>query len=336
MLSGAGWVAQFIPRVGMEVVVRFEGGDPDRPVILGCVYNGKNSVPYETFTQSGIKTASSVDPMRYNELRFEDAKDGEQIYVRAQKDYVEEVLNDHTTTVTGAQTQTVKKSQSESVHGNQSLSVGGKRTKTVGGDKEHGEEITVKGERKTTVTKAETQEFQATRSITVTGVDTLTVNDHQKQTLAKGREVTISEQDDNTTVAAGHKTTNVKQKYTVWSEGQFAVAQGSGKETQLAMDSKVYLKTQGDMTLTTGDSKVYAQGGKIEINAKEELKIVCGSASITLKQDGTIQIAGMKVQAGNQTNNIKFEPAGATLSGVKVSASGTAMVEVAGPLIKIG
>jgi type VI secretion system secreted protein VgrG len=335
--AGQGWGAQFIPRVGMEVLVQFIDGDPDQPLVTGCVYNGLNPPPYaEKPTQSGIKTASSVDPTRYNELRFEDAKENEQIFVRAQKDYVEEVLNNHNTTVTGAQSNTVKKSQSESVSGNQSLSVGGKRTKTVGGDKENGEENTIKGTRTTTVTKAETQTFNETRDITVTGADTLTAKDHVKQTIGKGREVTISEQDDNTTVSAGHKTTNVKQKYTIWSEQQFAVAQGGGKETQLAMDGKIYAKTQGDITLTTGDAKVSAKGGKLQIEGKEEIKLVCGQASITLKKDGTLEIAGMKVQVGNQTNNIKFEPAGATLSGVKVSASATAMVEVAGPLIKIG
>jgi type VI secretion system secreted protein VgrG len=322
--AGSGWGAQFIPRVGMEVVVQFVDGDPDRPVITGCLYNGLNPPPYaKTPTQSGIKTASSVDPSRYNELRFDDALNQEQVFVRAQHDYVEQVLNDHKTTVTGAQSNTVKKSQTESIDGSQSLSVGGKRNKTVTGD----EVNKVEGERKTTVVKTETQDYEDARTITVAKADTLTVKDHQKHTIGKGREVTISEQDDNTTVSAGHKTTNVKQKYTIWSEGQFAVAQGGGKETQLALDGKVYAKTQGDVTLTTGSAKVFAKGGKLLLEGKEEIKLVCGAASITLQSNGTVKIAGMQVQAGTATNSLKCDPKGAKLSGT--------LVEVVAPMVKI-
>jgi len=53
--SGAGWGASFIPRIGMEVVVSFLDADADRPIILGCVYNGENAPPFESKTQSGIR-----------------------------------------------------------------------------------------------------------------------------------------------------------------------------------------------------------------------------------------------------------------------------------------
>ncbi|MGP7735817.1 bacteriophage T4 gp5 trimerisation domain-containing protein, partial [Oceanimonas smirnovii] len=96
--------------VGMEVLVSFIDGDPDRPIITGCLYNGANRVPYalpEHKTRSTFKTASSPGSDNANELRFEDKAGQEQVYLHAAKDYDQlidhnkktEVLNDrHTDT----------------------------------------------------------------------------------------------------------------------------------------------------------------------------------------------------------------------------------------------
>ncbi|MCA9702149.1 MAG: type VI secretion system tip protein VgrG, partial [Myxococcales bacterium] len=74
--AGPSWGAQFIPRVGMEVVVEFLDGNPDRPLVTGCVYNGNNPPPFalpDHKTQSGWRTNSSPGGGGSNELRFEDA-----------------------------------------------------------------------------------------------------------------------------------------------------------------------------------------------------------------------------------------------------------------------
>ena len=78
----------FIPRIGMEVVVDFLDGDPDQPIVTGCVYNGVNKPPYAlpgNATRSAIKTLSSKDGDGSNELRFEDKKDAEEVFLQAQK-----------------------------------------------------------------------------------------------------------------------------------------------------------------------------------------------------------------------------------------------------------
>jgi type VI secretion system secreted protein VgrG len=83
--SGNGFGAQFIPRIGQEVVVSFIDGDPDKPLITGCVYNGANALPYAlpaNQTQSGIKTHSEQG---FNELRFDDKKDAELLAMQAQR-----------------------------------------------------------------------------------------------------------------------------------------------------------------------------------------------------------------------------------------------------------
>ena len=84
------WGTQFIPRVGMEVVVVYEEGDPDQPLVIGSVYNGDNKHPYklpDNKTQSGIKSNSSKGGNGYNEYMFEDKKGSELIRMHAQKDY---------------------------------------------------------------------------------------------------------------------------------------------------------------------------------------------------------------------------------------------------------
>jgi type VI secretion system secreted protein VgrG len=97
--AGAGWGGQFVPRIGMEVVVEFLEGDPDRPLVTGAVYNGQNKHPYklpDNKTQSGVKTDSSKGHGGYNELMFEDKKGSEKIRMHGQKDHEVVILNAET------------------------------------------------------------------------------------------------------------------------------------------------------------------------------------------------------------------------------------------------
>lgn len=142
--AGAAWGSMFIPRVGMEVVVSFLEGDPDRPLVTGCVYNGENHTPYPLpaeKTKSTIKTMSSKGGGGFNELRFEDLKDSEQIFVHAQKDMDTVVRHDETLTVGHDRTKTiqgmeyitVQKDRIASILQNESLEVDGNQTIAVHG-----------------------------------------------------------------------------------------------------------------------------------------------------------------------------------------------------------
>ena len=96
-LAGGNYGMMHLPRVGQEVIVDFLEGDPDRPIITGRVYNGDNKPPWalpENKTQSGIRTRSSKEGEGFNELRFEDKKDEERVFLHAQKDMDVRVLND--------------------------------------------------------------------------------------------------------------------------------------------------------------------------------------------------------------------------------------------------
>jgi type VI secretion system secreted protein VgrG len=97
--------SQFLPRMDSEVVVDFVDGDPDRPLIVGMVYNGKNKLPFavpSNKTQSGIRGANWGDSGvrdKSNELRFEDRSGSEEIYLHAQKDFRRVVVDSDTLTV---------------------------------------------------------------------------------------------------------------------------------------------------------------------------------------------------------------------------------------------
>ena len=100
--AGKAWGGQFIPRIDMEVLVEFLDGDPDRPLCTGAVYNGDNPYPFtlpDNKTQSGIRSNSTKDATGANELLFEDMTEMENIFVHAQKDYTERVLNTRTTRI---------------------------------------------------------------------------------------------------------------------------------------------------------------------------------------------------------------------------------------------
>ncbi len=95
--AGKKWGSIAIPRIGQEVIVEFLEGDPDRPIITGRVYNNVNMPPYklpDEKTKSTIKTNSSKGGKGFNEIRFEDAKDKEEIFIHGEKDLNMRVKND--------------------------------------------------------------------------------------------------------------------------------------------------------------------------------------------------------------------------------------------------
>ncbi|MGH1348444.1 MAG: type VI secretion system Vgr family protein [Nannocystales bacterium] len=119
--AGPGYGASFIPRVGMEVVVGFLGGDPDRPVVTGCLYTGTNTPPGalpETKTCTTLRTLSTPGGEGFNELRFEDAAGSEEVFMHAQRN----------------QRTVVRAAQSTNVGASRSLSVGKNSTRTIGGN----------------------------------------------------------------------------------------------------------------------------------------------------------------------------------------------------------
>jgi type VI secretion system secreted protein VgrG len=173
--AGKQWGVIHIPRIGQEVIVAFEEGDPDRPIIVGSVYNADMMPPYklpDNKTQSGVKSRSSKNggPANFNEIRFEDKKGEEEVYMHAERDLTtkverdesREVDRDRTTTIGRDDTLTVGRNRKATVAMNDDETIGMNQTNTVGMS------------RTTTIGASDTLTVGATISVTAGGAVTIT------------------------------------------------------------------------------------------------------------------------------------------------------------------
>lgn len=152
--TGKNWGMIHIPRIGQEVAIQFEEGDPDRPICTGMLYNGDTKPPYPlpaNMTQSGIVTRSSKggSASTFNELIFEDKKDAEFVRMQSEKDYKQTIKNNAEITIglekkdKGDLTQTIHRHKTETLNtgdhvftvkaGNQKVSIKKDHTETIEG-----------------------------------------------------------------------------------------------------------------------------------------------------------------------------------------------------------
>ncbi len=137
--AGKNWGAINIPRIGQEVIVEFLEGDPDRPIITGRVYNDEQMPPYtlpDNMTRTTFLTRSSKGggSSNFNELRFEDKKGDEQIFMNAEKDMDLRVEHDSREFVGNDRSLIVQNDQKEKIGGEQDIQIANDQNEKVGGD----------------------------------------------------------------------------------------------------------------------------------------------------------------------------------------------------------
>ena len=293
--AGTKWGGIHVPRIGQEVIVEFLEGDPDRPIITGRVYNHDNMPPYDlpaNQTQSGIKSRSSKGgaASNFNEIRFEDLKGKEELFVQAERN--------HTTNVKKAQ----------------SLTVGTTRSKTVGAD----ETITVNGTRTTHVVKKDTVNLDDEHEMTVKLKVTETFKDDHALAITGKQEIKIDKD----------KIEHVVQAYELTTDKKYNLTQGG--TTMTFEGNAVTLDAAGPVTITRGPATVSIDAaGKISISTPVGISLECGPSSMTLSASG-IELSAAKVAVTAATSALELSPASAKLSGTLTTVEATTICNVKG------
>ncbi|HMD39840.1 MAG TPA: type VI secretion system tip protein TssI/VgrG [Candidatus Acidoferrum sp.] len=208
--AGKNWGAINIPRIGQEVIVEFLEGDPDRPIITGRVYNADQMPPYAlpdnmtrtTFLSRSSKKGTSSN---FNELRFEDKKEDEQIFMNAEKDMDWRVEKESREFVGANRHMIVKSSQFEEVDGDKQTQVKGKHIESITGDTsihiaakhmekvDSDESITIGGNRKEQVTNNESIAIGQSRKVQIGQNDSITIGQNRNSQIG-GNDVTSATQ----------------------------------------------------------------------------------------------------------------------------------------------
>ena len=247
--AGPGFGNLAIPRVGQEVIVDFLNGDPDQPLVMGRTYHEDNRSPGDL---PGTKTQMTIRSKTYkgsgfNELRFEDATDKEQVYIHAQKNMDTEVLNDRTTDVKHDHTETIGNDQKITVVKGQTVQVG---TRKEGG---HDQSITVANDRCITVRNDQTLQVTNDRTVSVSNDDGLYVRNDRKVTVE-------GKQEHKTT---GNHISQVEGKHSLVVKGDLArkVSGALG----IKVDGDIVLESSSRISLKVGGSFVVIHSGGVDI-----------------------------------------------------------------------
>lgn len=319
--AGPAWGFQFIPRIGMEVVVEFLSGNPDRPLVNGCVYNGVNAPPYalpDNKTQSGIKT-TSVGGGGHNELRFEDSSGSEEFYIHAQKDMNTVVLNDQTLDVGHDRSIAIGNNLTDAITKDKTITVGGNHKETISGNMD----LTVSKNQTITITQNVTETIDGKREQKISKTSKVSVILKSDEIVGAMKSVKVgglySEQ-----VGASRSITAVgAMTFTAGASGKFQCARNVTvkAEKNLALEGDVNISTKsGKKTaMESGDDMSVDAKKKLTLSVADEFTIKCGSAEFSMKKDGTITIKGKDINiTGSGKINIKAS-SDANIKGSKVN-----------------
>jgi type VI secretion system secreted protein VgrG len=302
--AGMSWGAQFIPRIGMEVVVEFLEGNPDRPLVTGCVYNAEFTPPFalpDNKTQSGWRTNSSPGGGGSNELRFEDAAGDEEIYIHGQKDWTIEIEHDKTQTIGHDESLEVGNDRKKKVDHDESFEIGHDQTGQIANN----QTLSVGANQQSVIGADRVDTIGANAIETVGASKTIVVGQMLAQTIGASMAVIIAEA---ATVGIGGDS--------VVTVGENASESVVGDKTVEAQNISITLKeksvyeTGKDMGFVSGKKYSVQAGDKITVKGDKEVIVEaakkmtfkCGDASITLSSDGKIMIKGGDVTVKGSGN----------------------------------
>ncbi len=219
--AGKRWGASFWPRIGQEVIVDFLEGDPDQPIIVGSVYNADQMPPYlgdgldskhkKDNKVSGIKSCSTPGGGGFNEMRFDDTKGKEQVFIHAQRNADTRVLNDSMESVShdrhltvggekdgskaGDQREMIFRDKHLKVHRNHIEQIGGNMELLIGGiDGDGNQDIVIQGYKKELIEKNDHLHVKGSRMEAIGGSQSLTVGGSQQEKIGKKHAMDVAEE----------------------------------------------------------------------------------------------------------------------------------------------
>ncbi|MCG6657502.1 type VI secretion system tip protein VgrG [Halomonas campisalis] len=280
--AGSGWGGMFVPRIGQEVIVAFLEGDPDRPIVVGRVYNADCMPPFDLPDQAmvgGVKSNSTPGGGGYNEISMNDTAGEELLHVHAQKDQDtvvgnderHAVGNDRTRSVGNDEQTTIGNDRSETVGSNETIQIGANRTEAVGG--------------------SESVAIGQNRTHTVSGNDVLNVAMTRTQSVGVNDMINV----------AGAQETNVGGLRSVIVGGLQSLAVGASLREAVAGSRDEQVGGNRSSAVGSSDSLSVGQGmtvtvGKgLSIEAGDQVVMRTGQSSITMKKDGSITIQGKDI-----------------------------------------
>ncbi|HAV64561.1 MAG TPA: type VI secretion system tip protein VgrG [Verrucomicrobiales bacterium] len=264
--AGKQWGGIFTPRKDQEVIVEFLEGDPDRPIITGRVYNGEAKPPYElpaNKTMSTLKSSSSKGGAGFNEIRLEDKKGDEQIFIHAEKNHDVRVKNDSFEWVGNNRHLVVKKDQFAHVENNQSVIV----------DQDHKEKIGK--DRHLRVVGKEAKGVDGSLSLTVKGdVAEVFEANHSETTKAdyylKADNIVIEGQTNVTVKVGGSSIAIGADGIALKTDGTIKIEAGATMDLKatapLSMESSATAELKSPATTVKGDGMLTLKGGAVMIN----------------------------------------------------------------------
>jgi len=282
--AGKNWGAVAIPRMGQEVIVSFREGDPDQPIITGRVYNDDNMPPYElpaNATQSGVKTRSSKQgtPDNFNELRFEDKKGSEEVYIHAEKDQNNIVENNKTISVGNDQSQTITNNKTTKVGVNHTENIGGNMKLKIDGS----QDIAITGNKKETIGGPQDVSTGGPKKVSNWSTDSKFTQGFTDETFVGAK---------NTLNLAATNELFVGVKVSNQLAATF--------ETFVGFKSSLVAAAQ--VSKTAGPN--LSEAAVNEIKGKAEVKLHCGGSSISIKP-GSITIKSPKILLEGDTTQIR-------------------------------
>ncbi len=311
--AGPGWGAVLLPRVGMEVLVEFIDGDPDRPLVTGSVYNGSNRPPYplpDQRTRSALRSDSTPGGGGHNELRFEDARGREELLLRAQRDLRELALHDNVRTIGR----------------NQALEVGADQRVTIGG----AQQIEVVGSRALRV---------------VEGDDSTTIAAGKSTTVVRGdRTVTVEAGDSALHVAQGKHATVAFKDVAIESQNGSVGVEALRAVSVLAMMDRLELSGFAGVSLSSESAELDLRGetdvrlasrtGTVHVSAPEAV-LVRSPQEVTIRAATLVLRGTEKIELSVGASSITVEAGGITLSAPKIDSTAMGVHNIAGALIRL-